>query len=64
MLFNGCESLSSIYCKATVPPYIDMSTFSFMKSEPKIYVPKQSLSAYKTAYNWDRYTNMLEGYDF
>ena len=62
--FEGCTSLTSVYCKATTPPsgYGDM--FDDNASGRKIYVPSESVEAYKTAEYWCDYADNIEGYDF
>lgn len=62
--FDGCSSLTSVYCKATTPP--DGGIYMFYKnaSGRKIYVPAESVSAYKTAEVWSDYADYIVGYDF
>lgn len=53
--FSGCTALTEVTCKATVVPN---STNSFsedgtMPSEVKLYVPAESLDAYKTSPTWN-----------
>lgn len=67
--FNGCNSLTSVYCKATTPPrispsHITGSIFGFSNFYGKIYVPRNSVKAYKTAEGWKEYANDIVGYDF
>ena len=62
--FSGCTALTSIYCKAVTPPATDWSTFQGLARGCKIYVPHNSVGAYKAAYNWRDYANEIEGYDF
>ena len=56
----------NIYCKSTIPPiavrkYGDWEPFG---NTTKIYVPKASVNAYKTADGWHSYANQIFGYDF
>ena len=59
--FNNCSSLTSVYCEATTPPaallydgyYWD--AFGYNASGRKIYVPKESVEAYKSAIGWMMY---------
>ena len=62
--FDGCSSLTSVYCKATTPP--DGGIYMFYKnaSGRKIYVPMESVEAYKSAYRWSEYADAIVGYDF
>jgi hypothetical protein len=38
--------------------------FSNNASGRKIYVPRNSLDAYKSDYDWGKYANAIIGYDF
>ena len=62
--FYGCTSLTSVYCKATTPPTGVRDLFSNDACERKIYVPRNSVDAYKSAWYWSDYANYIEGYDF
>ncbi len=62
--FYGCESLTSVYCKPTTPPSGDWSMFEFNASGRKIYVPTESVEAYKTAEYWSNYAADIVGYSF
>ena len=63
--FCDCTSLTSVYCKATTPPalYGD-SVFDSNGSGRKIYVPRESVKAYKKAVGWKEYADKIVGYDF
>ena len=63
--FYGCTSLISVYCKATTPPALYGSwVFDSNASGRKIYVPTESVDAYKSAEYWSEYASAIEGYDF
>ena len=62
--FYGCNSLTSIYCKATTPPRGYIAIFYEISSNCKIYVPKESVEAYKTAAYWSDYAAAIVGYEF
>ena len=67
--FCGCSSLTSVYCEATTPPTAspldyDWSAFNNNASGPKIYVPMESVEAYKSAYRWSDYADAIVGYNF
>ena len=67
--FNGCSSLTSVYCKPTTPPavtldYYDWCAFDDNASGRKIYVPTESVDAYKSADGWSTYASYIVGYDF
>ena len=67
--FYDCSSLTSVYCKPTTPPaalsyYGDWEAFDNNASGRKIYVPAESVEAYKSAYYWSGYKSSIEGYNF
>lgn len=63
--FYNCRSLPSVYCKATTPPVLDgTSVFANNSSSRRIYVPAESVDAYKSATNWSAYASAIVGYNF
>ena len=76
--FYSCENLKVIYCKSVTPPALDNeyeSNYNCTMSNDtgilgrakkyfKIYVPKESVKAYKKGRNWKHYSKNIEGYDF
>ena len=68
--FAYCSILTSVYCKATTPPAVILSygykwlAFDYNASGRVIYVPTESVEAYKTAEGWSRYADAIEGYNF
>ena len=63
--FYYCESLTSVYCKATTPPSLGGSyVFDHNASSRTIYVPKNSVEAYKTTEYWSNYADYIVGYNF
>ena len=63
--FGGCSSLTSVYCEATTPPTLGGSTvFDDNASGRKIYVPAESVGAYKAAENWSKHAADIVGYNF
>ena len=62
--FYRCNSLKEVYCKATTPPAGGSDMFYGNASDRKIYVPRNSVSAYKSAKYWSDYKNYIVGYDF
>ena len=64
--FYGCTSLKEVYCKPTTPPSASWWSFMFDNnaSSRKIYVPRNSVSAYKSASGWSEYKSYIVGYDF
>ena len=62
--FYKCSSLTSVYCKATTPPSLGVDAFYGNASERKIYVPTESVDAYKAAEVWSDYADYIEPYNF
>ena len=62
--FVYCSSLTSVYCKATTPPAGGSSMFYNNASGRKIYVPMESVEAYKSAEGWSEYKSSIVGYNF
>ena len=62
--FRNCSNLTSVYCKAKTPPAGGSDMFWGNASSRKIYVPMESVEAYKTAEGWSRYADAIEGYNF
>ena len=70
-VFRYCSSLKSVYCKATTPPVVTLNNnnnywyaFDENASDRKIYVPKESVEAYKSASCWSYYKYGIVGYNF
>ncbi|MBE6197044.1 MAG: hypothetical protein E7137_08190 [Rikenellaceae bacterium] len=70
--FFYCNGLTSVYCKPTTPPGLVLTTtvdgthtywggFSGAKKLKTIYVPEESVEAYKTAIGWGEYANYIFG---
>jgi hypothetical protein len=62
--FDYSDNLASIYCKAATPPTCSSSQFSGIASNFKIYVPVESVNAYKVATYWKKHVSAIVGYDF
>lgn len=62
--FMYCDNMISCYCKPIVPPSgsTAASIFAGYRSNFKIYVPRQSETAYED--NWDFNAGRVEPYDF
>lgn len=56
--FSGCCGLTSITVKALTPPAIQSTTFTSVNSSISIYVPTNSVSAYRSAQYWNGFTNI------
>ena len=62
--FESCISLKEVYCKPITPPAGGYSLFDSNASGRKIYVPRNSVEAYKSAEYWSDYASDIVGYDF
>ena len=63
--FQDCSRLTSVYCKPTTPPTgVVYSTFQNNATNRKIYVPRNSVNAYKSTSGWSSYSSYIVGYDF
>ena len=68
-VFYNCSSLESVYCKSTTPPAAERLNgywvaFYSNASGRRIYVPMESVEAYKSADGWADYADSIIGYDF
>ena len=58
---GGCNTLTSITCRATIPPTVsNVNAFTNVPTSIPVYVPCGSISAYSSASGWDRFTNYYE----
>lgn len=68
--FKNCGNLSNVYCKSVTPPALlsdddgDRLTFDNNHAERKIYVPAESVEAYRSATGWSKYASAIVGYNF
>ena len=62
--FCSCSSLTGVYCKAITPPVGGYYMFDYNASGRKIYVPMESVEAYKSAEYWSEYASDIIGYNF
>ena len=62
--FYNCKNLTIVYCKAITPPVGGADMFSSNASGRKIYVPMESVEAYKSASYWSSYADAIIGYNF
>ena len=58
--FDECWSLQSVTFGATTPPTISQSLFYNCNSLSAIYVPAESVEAYKSATNWSKYADIIQ----
>ena len=62
--FDGCSKLQYIYSKAIQPPKLENAWVFESSIITTIYVPTESVDAYKAAANWQKYSDKIVGYDF
>ncbi len=61
--FTKCAYLTDFYCQSIVPPILGKNVFPNSPSLI-IYVPQESVNAYKSADGWNLYASKIVGYDF
>lgn len=59
--FDECNALVEIHCKATTPPTLEQYAFEDVVKERKIYVPHDSVEAYKAADGWSDFADQIFG---
>ena len=57
--FTQCSGLTSIISNATQPPTLGSGAFDSTNNSP-IYVPSDSVNAYKAATNWKDYKSRIQ----
>ena len=57
--FNWCYGLTSVTSLNTIPPRVGSDTFDYLDKSIPLYVPKQSVEAYKSAEGWKEFTYIL-----
>ena len=64
----GWTNLETVYCESQIPPTAEFNSTSwdaFYNTKLKdIYVPSDSVDAYKTASGWKDYADYIRAYDF
>ena len=58
--FDGCTNLTTITVMATTPPTLGKRAFRNCNALAHIYVPAESVEAYKTATNWSTYADKIQ----
>lgn len=58
--FYSCPNLNSVTIKAVTPPEVGTGAFTSMGSNYVIYVPSQSVDAYKAARGWTTYASHIQ----
>lgn len=59
-VFENCSALTSITCNAVTPPTISSYDTLYNTNNCPIYVPSQSVEAYKTATYWRGYASRIK----
>ena len=59
--FEYCYGMAEYHFLSTTPPTLGTSAFVNIQSDCIIYVPAESLEAYKTATNWSAYADYMQG---
>ena len=58
--FEGCTGLTSVICFATTPPQLEyLRVFDYIFTSCVLYVPAGSIELYKSANQWEDFTNIL-----
>lgn len=57
--FQNCTGLTSVTCLATTPPTLGTNAFDNTNNCP-IYVPAESVNAYKAASGWSSYASRIQ----
>ena len=57
--FYSCNNLTTVTIEATTPPTLDSLVFTNTSPDLKIYVPAESVEAYKQATNWTTYADKI-----
>lgn len=63
--FWECRELTSIHCKSDIPPTIENDNVrgafdGNIFSSATLYVPQGTIEAYKSAYEWSKFQNIVE----
>ena len=60
LAFHYCKALNSVTCKAVEPPVLGSSVFSVVPlTDATLYVPAESVEAYKNADQWKEFGQIL-----
>ena len=58
--FRDCQSLASVTVEAVTPPILSDNVFTDTDSNLVIYVPAESVDAYKAANRWSTYADKIQ----
>ncbi len=59
--FALCRYLKMIYCRPTTPPELGYKVFSAIPRNVTIYVPRNSVDKYKSAFGWQDFASRIVG---
>ena len=59
-VFSECSQLASVTVEATTPPFLSREAFKNTSSNLIIYVPAESVNAYKSASGWSNYASRIQ----
>ncbi len=59
-VFSGCTSLNYVICRSTTPPTLANNNAFYNTNNCPIYVPDESVNAYKAASNWSNWANRIK----
>lgn len=59
-VFQNCNALTSVTVRATTPPTLGGGVFNSTSSRLVIYVPAESVEAYKAAASWSSYARKIQ----
>lgn len=57
--FKGCKNIKTITCYAEEVPFTNLYCFDDIDTSIPVYVPAESVEAYKTTGEWQYFTNIL-----
>jgi hypothetical protein len=60
LAFGYCSKLTSVTITAITPPTLGSDVFTSTSSDLQIYVPDESVNAYKAAANWSTYASKIK----
>lgn len=62
--FYACGSLATVYCRAVEPPYLPVDVFYDCYGLTQIFVPAESVRAYRISSSWGGFAHLIVAYDF
>jgi hypothetical protein len=58
--FSDCDALTSVTIDSIIPPSLQYEVFNNTPSNLQIYVPDESVNAYKTTIGWSEYADKIK----